>query len=169
MPPVVDPTQQALHVLYRDHHDWLRGWLRRKLGNTPDAADLTQDTFVRVLASPTAAPAIQQPRAYLTTIAKGLLINWYQRQALERAYSEALALMPEALMPSEEQRLIIVQTLHEIDAMLDALPPPVKRAFLLSQIEGMRYEDIATHMGVALVTIKRYMRQAFLQCLTVME
>ena len=43
--------QQSLHSLYRDHHSWLQNWLRRQLGNTWDAADLSQDTFIKVLAS----------------------------------------------------------------------------------------------------------------------
>lgn len=76
--------------LYANHHGWLRGWLRKKSGGHDRAADLAHDTFVRILSSniPT---ALDQPRAYLTTIAKGLLINWHQRQALERAYLDALA------------------------------------------------------------------------------
>lgn len=35
---------------YQDHHGWLCGWLRGKLGCAYSAADLAQDTFVRVLA-----------------------------------------------------------------------------------------------------------------------
>ena len=31
------------------HHGWLHNWLRAKLGNSFDAADLAQDTFIRVL------------------------------------------------------------------------------------------------------------------------
>ena len=74
-------------------------------------------------------------------------------------------MLPEPQAPSAEQRFIILETLYEIDAMLDALQPKVKRVFLLSQIEGMKYEDIATQMDVSLITVKRYMKQAFLHCL----
>ncbi|WP_439645857.1 sigma factor [Methylobacillus glycogenes] len=44
--------QQALHSLYSNHHGWLYGWLKRKLGDAGDAADLAQDTFVRILTAP---------------------------------------------------------------------------------------------------------------------
>ena len=162
-------TEATLHredvaALYSNHHGWLLGWLCKKLGNAFDAADLTQDTFTRILASRDVS-SLQEPRAYLTTVAKGLVVNWYQRQALERAYLEALAALPEQQAPSVEQRFIILETLYEIDAMLDALPPKVKRAFLLSQIEGLKYEDIAQQLNVSLITVKRYMKQAFLHCL----
>jgi len=160
--------QHELHQLYSRHHGWLLGWLRGKLGNSCDAADLAQDTFARILASRLPA-SLNEPRAYLTTVAKGILVNWYQRQALERAYLEALAVLPEPQAPSPEQRLLILETLHEIDALLDALPPPVRRAFLLSQLEDMKYEDIARELKVSLITVKRYMKQAFLACLALVE
>jgi RNA polymerase sigma-70 factor (ECF subfamily) len=65
--------------------------------------------------------------------------------------------------------LLILETLHEIDAMLDSLPALVRRAFLLSQLAGMKYEDIAEQLGVSLITVKRYMKQAFLQCLKLVD
>ncbi|MES2531993.1 MAG: RNA polymerase subunit sigma, partial [Pseudomonadota bacterium] len=43
--PAAEPALHApLHTLYRDHHGWLQGGLRKKLGNAFDAADLAQDT-----------------------------------------------------------------------------------------------------------------------------
>lgn len=166
--PTADHAPDAIATIYQDHHGWLLGWLRKKLGNTFDAADLAQDTFVRIMATRDLR-AIQEPRAYLTTVAKGIVINWYQRQTLESAYLDALAAMPEREAPSPEQRMLILETLHEIDRMLDSLPAKVRQAFLLSQLEGMKYEDIARQLGTSLITIKRYMKQAFLQCLMLAE
>jgi len=166
--PTCQQHIRCVEALYVGHQGWLYGWLQRKLGNRTDAADLMHDTFIRILAAKP-MPDIAEPRAYLTCVAKGILVNWYQRQALERAYLKALAQMPEALAPSPELRFLILETLHEVDAMLDTLPPLVKRAFLLSQIGAMKYEDIAAQLQVSLITVKRYMKQAFLQCLTVMQ
>ena len=168
MPTIDHALQDDITTLYSDHHGWLQGWLRKKIGNAFDAADIAQDTFARIIASRDLR-TVEEPRAYLTTVAKGLMINWYQRQALERAYLDALAVMPEQIAPSAEQRYIILETLHEIDSMLDALPGKVREAFLLSQLEGMKYEDIAQQIGVSLITVKRYMKQAFLQCLALVE
>lgn len=154
--------------LYSDHHPWLHRWLWAKLGNAHDADDLAQDTFTRILGRKDLA-CLHEPRAFLTTVAKGVLVNWYQRQSLERAYLEALAALPEPTVISPEQRMLVLETLHDIDAMLDALPVKVKQAFLMSQLDGMAYADIAHKLGLSLITIKRYMKQAFLQCLLAME
>jgi RNA polymerase sigma-19 factor, ECF subfamily len=58
----------------------------------------------------------------LTVVAKRVLFNHYRRQDLERAYLQALAGMPEQVAPSEEARAIILQTLMELDQLLDGLP-----------------------------------------------
>lgn len=156
-----------VEALYSGHHGWLYARLCRKLGSAMDAADLAHDTFARILASNVSV--FDEPRAYLNCVAGGILANWWQRKSLERAYLAALAQLPEPQVPSPEVRLLVLETLHEIDAMLDTLPPLVRRAFLLSQLGGMKYEDIASEIDVSLITVKRYMKQAFLKCLALVD
>lgn len=158
----LDPVE----TLYTAHHGWLQGWLRKKLGNAFDAADLAQDTFIRILgAKDTSRQALREPRAYLTTVASRVLLNHYRRLSLERAYIDALSRIPEAHAPAPEERLIILETLHEIDAMLDALPPKVRTTFLLAQFEGLTYDEIACQCNINVRTVKRHMAQAFEECM----
>lgn len=118
-----------VHALYSDHHGWLQGWLRRRLGNTFDAADLAQDVFMRLVLRRQPIQA-REPRAFLSTIANGLVIEHWRRRELELAWLETLAAMPEPEEPSPESRLIFLETLMEIDRVLDALKPAVRTALL---------------------------------------
>lgn len=158
--------QTTFETLYRNHQSWIYNWLCQRLECRYQAEDLTQDTFARILSG--REQEIREPRAYLTTVAKGILVNWYQRQSLEKAYLQALAQLPEQEMPGEEQRYLILETLNEIDAILDGLPKAVREAFLLSQIDGLKYQAIATQLDVSLITVKRYMKKAFTHCLLAM-
>ena len=164
-----------LHALYSDHHGWLQGWLRKKLGNAFDAADLAQDTFLRILAAPDHTPErqdgwqLREPRAYLTVVAKRLLANLYRRRSLEQAYLDALGALPEPQAPSPEQQAIVLETLQEIDAMLDGLSPPVRQAFLMAQLEGLGYAEIALKLAVSERTVKRYMAEAMARCILLVE
>lgn len=161
------PKEQTLHDLYCDHRGWLEGWLRRRMGNACDAADLSQDTFLRLLASSQRIADLQEPRAYLLTVGKRLLSNFYQRRSLEQAYLNALASLPEDCVPSPEQRWLLLETLQALDELLDGLPTAVRRAFLWSQLEGLSYQHIAERLRVSERTIKRYMAQAYEHCLLV--
>jgi RNA polymerase sigma-70 factor (ECF subfamily) len=150
-------------VLYAGHHQWLRGWLHRRLGDSFTAADIAHDTFVRVL-SKDVPPAIREPRALLTTIAQGLVLNLRRHQRIERAYLEILALQPDPQAPSPETQAILIETLVEIDRLLDGLGPKVRQAFLLSQLDGLRQAEIAERLGLSVPTIKRYIARALVQC-----
>lgn len=155
----------AVHLLYRAHHGWLHNWLRGKLGNSCDAADLAQDTFLRVLRHRHELDALREPRAYLTTIAKRLVLNHYRRRSLEQAYLDALAAMPEAMAPSPEQRLLILETLQEIDEMLAGLARPARQAFLMAQLEGLSHIEIAARLNVSVRSVHRYIAKGYEQCI----
>lgn len=149
--------------LYQDHHRWLVGWLRKKLGCAHRAADVAHDTFLRLLAREDAL-AVHEPRAFLTTVAQRVLANHWRREGIERAYLETLAHMPQALAPSPEERAILLETLFEIDRLLDGLPVPVKRAFLHAQLDGMSHGEIGAALGISITTVKRYLLRAGAQC-----
>ena len=162
-------SSQAIAGLYSSHHGWLLRWLRGKLPCADQAADLAHDTFVRLLAAPQAAmPALREPRAYLTTVAQRLLIDHYRRLSLEQAWLEALAQQPELLMQSPEERLIILQALQRLDAMLGGLPDAVRSAFLMAHVDDLGYAEIATRLGISERTVKRHLVQAFEQCILLM-
>ncbi|KGD89996.1 RNA polymerase sigma factor [Achromobacter sp. RTa] len=164
------PTPDSLSAntvtkLYRDHHGWLSGWLRRKLGNSFDAADLAHDTFVRLMAGRRQQGPGAEPRALLTHIAKGLVVDHWRRRALEDAYLAAVARLPAPEVPSPEVRALILETLQAIDAALRTLPAKTREIFLMSQFDGMAYEAIAKRLNVSLSTVKRHMQAALTACL----
>ena len=107
---------------------------------------------------------LNEPRAFLTTVAKRVLANHWRREQLEQAYLEALAALPQASAPSEEERAILLETLLEIDRLLDGLPAPVRRAFLLTQLDGLNHAQVAQAMGMSITTVKRYLVRAARQC-----
>ncbi len=165
----VSSTTDSVSELYSAHHGWLQGWLRKKLGCAHNAADLAQDTFIRILTAfdkqRHAELDLREPRAYLTTVATRVLSNHYRRQSLEQAYVEALSQMPEAVAPPPEQRLIILETLNEIDALLNALPQKVRAVFLAAQLDGLTYNEISQQLNIPPRSVRRYMALAYERCL----
>lgn len=163
MQPAQLANPDCVDTLYTHHHGWLQGWLRKKLGSASDAADLAHDVFLRVLASRRAVE-LREPRAYLTTIAHGLMVNHIRRREIERAYLQTLAQLPEPQWPSAETMAILVETLTAVGAMLDGLPPRVREAFLLSQFDGLSYAEIADKMATSVNMVQKYMVRAMQHC-----
>ncbi|MCB5190769.1 sigma-70 family RNA polymerase sigma factor [Methylobacillus arboreus] len=157
------PSQNQLADLYGAHHGWLHAWLRKKLGCTHLAADLSHDTFLRLLVKQELV-VMQEPRAFLLTVAQRVLSNYWRREKIERAYELTLLQIPEATAPSPEERAILIETLLTIDQLLDGLPLAVKRAFLYSQLDGLGHAQIGELLGVSITTVKRYLVRAGTQC-----
>lgn len=151
-------------TLYVRHSPWLLLFLRRRLGNGWDAADLLHDTFLRVLRRPVEFDSQVGERSYLATIAKGLCIDHWRHAQIERAWRETLAAQPETTVPSAEHTALVIETLFEVDAMLSRLPAKVREAFLMAQVEGVTYAVIAERLEVSERMVKKYMAQAFLHC-----
>ena len=150
-------------LLYQTHHRWLRGWLGARVGCRENAADLVQDTFMRLLKARQVSP-LKEPRAYLSSIARGLMIDQFRRRALEKAYLESLACLPEQAAPSEEQRLLILDTLERLDRALHTLTPRARQAFLLAQLDGLTLPQIALRLGVSRATVERDLAKALGVC-----
>lgn len=161
------PHNAQVGELYRGHHSWLRGWLFKRLECHHQAADLAQDTFLRLLGRDT-LNGLREPRAFLATVAKGLVVDHYRRLSLERAWLDSLAALPEPEAPSAEARVLVLETLVEIDRMLDGLKPKVRSAFLLSQLDGLTYPQIAEQLGISLSSVQQYMTLAFGHCYRVL-
>ncbi|KFJ10639.1 RNA polymerase sigma factor, sigma-70 family protein [Delftia acidovorans] len=157
-----------MYSLYQNHHPWLESLLRKRLGNRDDAADLAQDTFVRLLRSPLPQQDIREPRRYLATIARGLVADLFRRRTLEQSYLDYLAQLPQSLAPSPEEQAIVQQTLLDVDRMLQGLPPKVREAFVLAQFEELSYPEIAQRLGVSLRTVSNYLTRAMEHCCLVL-
>lgn len=161
------PASHPIEHLYVEHHGWLQGWLRQRLNNAADAADLAHDTFVRVLQR-RQAPSLLEPRAYLRTIARGLVIDLWRHRDIEQAWLETVAQLPEGEAPSPEVTALAIEALVAIDRLLDALPTRMRSIFLMAQLDGLPCPRIAERMGVSLSTVERDLAKALRHCYQLM-
>lgn len=163
-----ESAQRHLDTLYREHYSWLKGWIRRRLSCDQQASDLAQDTFVRVLGQ-RRHDTLRQPRAYLSSIARHILVDMFRRRSIEQAYLDTLAHQEEPAHISPEQYHQIVETLLEIDAMLDALGGRTREIFLLAQLDGLTYVAIGRRLGVSTNTVRKHYIRALGHCLMLVE
>ncbi|WP_417862145.1 sigma-70 family RNA polymerase sigma factor [Vreelandella venusta] len=167
----VSAEKTPLAEMYNAHHGWLQCWLQRKTGCSWQAADMAQDTFLRILSSPNHSSQISklhEPRSFLTAIARRVWVDFVRRDALEKAWLEALKKQPEPVVVSPEEQALILETLLQIDEMLEGLGHKVSQAFLLCHLEGLRYAEIAKRLGVSVSSVKKYMAKATEHCLLLM-
>ncbi|KMN15836.1 sigma-70 family RNA polymerase sigma factor [Pseudomonas weihenstephanensis] len=160
------PFQAAISHLYCEHHGWLLGWLRRKLGCAQNAADVAQDTFARILNARESVASLREPRAFLSTTARRLIIDQARRKKIENAYLSQLALTAEALEghQSPEDIIATLEALEQIAFILEGLPEKTRQAFVLYYLDGLNQADIGRQLGLSDRTVRKYLIQALLHC-----
>ncbi len=161
-------TQQNLENLYKTHHNWLRHWIRSRLDCADQASDLAHETFIKVLIQDR-AEELRAPKAYLSSIARGLLVDLFRRRSVEQTYLDALKAQPAQSDISPETRHSIIETLVEIDHMLDSLSERGRQIFLMVQLDGLSYIEISRRLGVSVNTVRKHFIRAMTQCLLLVE
>lgn len=136
--------------LFLRHARELAGSLQNKGLSRETAADLTQDTFVRLM---TANPAAQvdNPRAYLFRISRNLATDHYRRERA-RPFEEITEAEFSAVAdprPSAEKALYDKQRLVLSEAALAELPERTRKAFELYRLEDMTIAEVAEKIGLS--------------------
>lgn len=160
------PFQREITQLYSEHHAWLCAWLRRKLGCRQNAADVAQDTFARILHARESVANIREPRAYLSTTARRLVIDQARRKQIEQAYLHELALTMDALdgFQSPEQIHTTLEALEHIAFILEGMHVYSRQAFVLYYLEELTQQQIARQLKLSERTVRKYLIQALLHC-----
>ena len=164
--PTGDPVcANAIDIedLFRNHHRWLVDRVIRRIGCPETAADVAQDTFIRLITG-FAGKGAREPKALLGRIAHGLLVDRLRRRDIEQAYLRSLAQLPSAHHPTSEELIEVVDTLHRLSAALDGLKPRARAVFLLSRIDDLSYPAIAARLGVSLRTVEKDMALVLWHC-----
>lgn len=92
------------------------------------------------------------------------MIDLYRRRQIEIAYLEAIKLLPEPEIPSEEVRALAIEALIEIDTILHNLPSKVRAALLLCKLDGLSYREIAEQLHVSLSSVEKYIATGLQAC-----
>lgn len=143
----------------------LQRFFMRRLRNREDAADATQETFLRLL---DIAPrtVIKNPQAYLVQIAKSVARASSQRARRDQEMFLADALIEDRAedRPGPDR---IVQSRQAILLMADAiaaLPARCQEVFILSRLHGLANGDIARLLGISRNMVEKHIIKALLRC-----
>jgi len=153
-----------LQHLFRKHARDIAQSLRRRGIAEETAADLTQDTFVRVLVSPPASgTAAHNPAGYLFRVARNLGIDHQRRErrvTFVDLAPEAFAALADTA-PSAETIVYDRQKLALTKAALAELPERTRKAFEMHRLEAMTIAAVAAELDLSVSHTWSLIRHAY--------
>jgi len=157
-PPSIDAEASLSRTFSRFREPLIRFFTRRT-GDAVTAEDLAQEVLARAAARPAGAP-IEQPSAYIFTIASNLLRD-EARRARGRFH-----------VPLDEGRAELVEDfdaarvfegremLERVIRALDEMNPRTRQIFLLYRLEGLKQREIAARVGVSISAVEKHIVKA---------
>jgi RNA polymerase sigma-70 factor (ECF subfamily) len=162
-------SEEAFAWLIARYHQPIYSLLARTVQDRADAADLTQDVFVKVFRGVGSFHGESSLRTWIYRIALREASNqrrWWSRhkqqevpieQELTESDSCAPVRLKEMLVdPAESpfEEAVHAENRARVEAALAQVPEPFRTTLILRDIEGFVYEDVAEVQGVNLGTVK---------------
>lgn len=137
-------------------------------GNTYLAEEMVQSAFVKLWEVRGNIDLTKSIHSYLSTIARNMLYNNYQRQTVEYVYQEFI-LKSQPQSSEDVEKEINCKILDEfVDQLIETLPPARKQIFILRRRKDLSTREIAEILDISVSTVEtqlslatKYMRQMF--------
>jgi RNA polymerase sigma-70 factor (ECF subfamily) len=151
----------ALRLVYEQHHEAVRAFARRLIGDAAVAEDLVHDTFV---ALPSAVKRFRGEcplRAFIVGVAANHARHHVRAAARSRAAVERLSREPSpAGAHPPDETLLRKELARALTRALDALPIEQRVVFVLCEVEARTSREVALIVGAPDPTVRARLRLA---------
>jgi RNA polymerase sigma factor (sigma-70 family) len=137
----------------------LFGFIRNRVSSVEDAEDLLQDVMEQFVEMSAGPEPIEELSAWLFTVARNKITDWYRKRkqmvALpdeHQEYASTPAELQTAVSESPDELTDRTILLEEIEDALDELPTEQREAYVMHEIDGLSFQEIARATGVAIAT-----------------
>lgn len=152
---------EAFEVLYQRHHRRVFGICLRMVQNTPEAEDLTQETFIQLFRK---IGSFRGDSAFTTWLHRmtvnQVLMHLRKRSVKNEKTTEEGETPVQIVKGTENPKAMPVIDRIALDSAIAQLPPGYKSVFVLHDVEGHEHEQVARILGCSVGTSKSQLHKA---------
>jgi RNA polymerase sigma-70 factor (family 1) len=149
----------AFETLYCSYKDKLYSFLYNLTDSEVVSQDLVQEIFLNIWQKRTNVKSIENFGGYLFNAVRNHAINSIRSRDRTNRLMTELSQRPDDIVQLDD--LFAARELAAaLEQVLQILPLQQRRVFELSRNNGMKYSDIAAHLGISVATVRNHMIQA---------
>lgn len=152
-----------MHISQKQFSEYYHAYYRQLclhalhfLGDTNEAEDIVQETFVSFWDKRGQLESIKSVKAYLYTAVRNNCLT----KIRDAKPTISLEELPAEDLLSEEEQMERAEMEARIWKMIDELPERRREIFLMAKRDGMRYKDIAKQTGLTVKTVENHVLRA---------
>jgi RNA polymerase sigma factor (sigma-70 family) len=147
--PVTGAAYPDWDAVYRDNVTWVYRLMYSKVGNQPDAEDLTAEVFMTALKPLRVSATVPEVRKYLKMTARTVLAS-YWRDRMGRELTTIEDDVPETVEPED----VVGDAPAKVRTLLEQLPDNYRRILELRFLQAFSVREAAGQMGVSVANAK---------------
>jgi len=128
----------------------------------PQAQEAAQESFLRLYASLKKGEAIENPRAWVFRVAHNLGLRIRQKQSSQQPFDPELEQRLTGGEANPEQRLLERERSLRFHQAIEGLSEQQRRCLYL-RLEGLRYPQIGSILGLSASTVGEFLRRAMVR------
>ena len=156
----VSIREQAIQDAVDDHGSKLLSIISRRIRDEREAEDIRQEVLAEFMEAYDVGTVIESIGAWLVRVAQNKIIDRFRRKRTEDEYLAETSLeIPQAEASDPESEAQRAWMRGEIADAISLLPTDQREVFVLHELEGKSFEEIARATGVGVNTLlsrKRY-------------
>ena len=154
---IANGDEAAFRSLFEIHTPRLLAMATRITGSAAVADDLVQDTFLKIWLTRDQLAEVTYPAAWIKKICFFLAVNYVRRQTIHDKVIDAVA--PDSGIAVADA-VDFQQLLQLVNKAVAQLPEKQQQIYRMSREQGMSITEIATHMQLAVSTVKNLLVMA---------
>ncbi|MFJ3151431.1 sigma-70 family RNA polymerase sigma factor [Pseudomonas hunanensis] len=156
----------GLLASFQEHYDDLLQFLTRRMSDRQRAADVAQETYLKLVNIDEQAVPVVHARSFIFRVAGNLAIDALRReQRIAASHDDSDGACEVACpAPAPEAALLARERLQILDQALLQLPDNARQALLLNRVEGLTQKQVAQRLGVSESMVAKYIGQALRHC-----
>ncbi|UXX79327.1 RNA polymerase sigma-70 factor [Reichenbachiella carrageenanivorans] len=157
---IINKDKSAFEIVFNEYYKALCNYAYRFVDEYEEAEEIVQDVFVKFWEKCDTIAQDSSLKSYLYRSVHNTCLNYLKHLKVRDSYRQFVIEQMAHVEDDEYEKEGEKNLQAEIYKAIDDLPPQCGKIFKLSRFEGLKYQEIADHMGLSIKTIEVQMGKA---------
>jgi RNA polymerase sigma-70 factor, ECF subfamily len=152
----------AFELLFRKYYIRLFNFANKFIANSAESEEIVQEVFLNIWNKRDQLQLDEVIRPYLFKSIQNLCFNFLKHKKLIDNYYSIIEVVYKN--QSEEfntyESLLYTELQEKVDVAIQSLPDQCRKIFQMSRQDGLKYNEIATELGISVKTVETQMSRA---------
>lgn len=157
---LINKDKRAFELVFNEYYGTMVLYAARFMDTREEAEEVTQEVFVKFWEKCDTLSPDSSIKSYLYRSVHNSCLNAIKHEKVKDSYRQYMIQFMEShgndTNDDEDPDLLRERIVKEIDN----LPPRCSEIFKLSRFEGLKYQEIAEHLGISVKTVEVQMGKA---------